>query len=231
MKRIIGLFALASVLLVSSAALADGVATDKYYAHHETKTNDVVIGPDYSAFQTILITKDGNGSISADDIVYIDQAESSFAGVNNFLIKANPLPGEYTVRFGSGSGNGETYKMVIGAKGEASYEDIIMRKIGDDINDENVEKHRAGYVVENLPVSKFNAMNSVKVLFTNGGTTAKKGLSMNKAFPNKSSIKGIEGNGTVSVGFQLKNLTAAQVADIEVYLSEQETNGHQASTN
>ena len=68
MKRILGLFALASVLLVSSAALADGGSSDKYYAHHETRTNDVVIGPDYSAYQTILITKDGNSSISEEDM-------------------------------------------------------------------------------------------------------------------------------------------------------------------
>lgn len=228
MKRIIGLFALASVLLVSSAALADGVATDKYYAHHEGAVNDVIIGDNISSYQTILITKDGTGAISSEDIVYIDQAESSFAGVNNFLIKADPLPGEYTVRFGSGSGNGETYKMVIGDKAETGKDDIIMRKIGDDTADTSLSKHRAGYVVEKLPVAKFNLMNSVKVRFTSGSDVTKKGLSIDRAFPNHANI---EGEGTVSLGFQLKNLTSDQVNDIEVYLSKQATNGAPASTN
>ena len=90
MKKIIACLSLALAMVAGTTAMATPGAT---YVPADNK----VTVTEANAYKTVLIED------PAGKPVYIDQAENAFEATANFLIKAEPTPGDYTVKLG---GNG-----------------------------------------------------------------------------------------------------------------------------
>ena len=56
------------------------------------------------SYETICITRGDGNVITADNLVYINQAEDVYSGSTSFMLRNNPAPGKYKVWLGTASG-------------------------------------------------------------------------------------------------------------------------------
>ena len=101
MKKIIACLSLALAMVAGTTAMAAPEAT------YDSANNKVTVS-EANAYKTVLI-EDAEGTP-----VYIDQATDAFEATANFLIKANPGKGNYTVKLG-GNGSVTTANFTVSA--------------------------------------------------------------------------------------------------------------------
>lgn len=123
MKKLV---AAMSLIMALSAGVTAFAADVTYESTDNQVTSDLAAN-----YQTVLVTKavaEGT-ELTAEDIVYMDQASSgsAFNAETQFLLKADPAPGEYVISFGGG--NEETSKTFYIGVGFAG--DVKMTQAGD----------------------------------------------------------------------------------------------------
>lgn len=191
-KRI---FILAAALALSSGSGA--LAADPSYA-------DGAVSVDASDYSTVMVVKgigENINNISAEDIVYIDQAEDVYGAAASFLLKASAAysPGIYTVKMAGASAGVYTGTF------EILKEDIAMAYLAK----ENVtsETYDISFVTEKAVA--LNTYNSIKLAY-DGSVIG--GISID--------YKNIIGD--VKFGVRIANVDIAKYPDAEkfsLYLS------------
>ena len=161
MKKIIACLSLALAMVAGTTAMATPGAT---YVPADNK----VTVTEANAYKTVLIED------PAGKPVYIDQAENAFDATANFLIKANPGPGNYTVKLG---GNG-TVKSATFTVSEA---DPAPQPVGDpmrwlaQVADDNGTTYSAGFTAEAVNLS---AVSKIAITKTEAGVTKTAAMSI-----------------------------------------------------
>lgn len=155
MKRFAVIAAFAAVLSVGVTALADTPSME-YTGWGNNKATTTGAGE----YSTVLIKN------SIGNIVYINQAESSFDGSVNFMMKANPVCGNYTVKFGNKNGDNTSTAFSVGVVADKDN-DVPMMRLS---SMEKDGKNSAGFytIVSGTDYSKFK---SLKVGYNNGSET------------------------------------------------------------
>lgn len=102
MKKIIACLSLALAMVAGTTAMAAAPE-----ATYDSANNKVSVS-EADAYKTVLIVD------ALGNPVYIDQAENAFEATANFLIKAEPTPGDYTVKLG-GNGSVTTANFTVSA--------------------------------------------------------------------------------------------------------------------
>lgn len=119
-KALISMIAAAVMMLTSITSYADIIY----------KTGDSsleITNAAESTKNTIIIKKDNeSGTLTDEDIVYIDEADAGFSGTLTFLLKSNPPEGKYQIIFGGDDGTTSTKNFYIGMNKDAK--DEIMTK-------------------------------------------------------------------------------------------------------
>lgn len=106
MNRSIFAITIAAMMCLGSSALAEETAPVTPSSAYSTDGNSVEVTGARN-YRTVIITKDD--AEPGSGIVYINQATSgTFDESVNFLIKANPAEGDYTITLGGGE-NVENY--------------------------------------------------------------------------------------------------------------------------
>ena len=162
MKKIIACLSLALAMVAGTTAMAaDPVA------NYDSANNKVSVS-EANAYKTVLIED------PAGKPVYIDQAENAFDATANFLIKANPGPGNYTVKLG---GNG-TVKSATFTVSEA---DPAPQPVGEpmrwlaQVADDNGTTYSAGFTAEAVNLS---AVSKIAITKTEAGVTKTAAMSI-----------------------------------------------------
>lgn len=93
MKKLFACMALALTLSACATVFANDYVDYNYDGNNSITDNA-------QNYKTILISKMGE-ELSADSIVYVDQAKNGFDSATSFLLKENPEPGYYTVTYGT----------------------------------------------------------------------------------------------------------------------------------
>lgn len=146
--------------------------------------------------QTVCIYKSSDAGITADSIVYINQAETSsgFDAATEFLLKSTPAVGDYTIHFND--------------------TDPIAFSIGSTIDSYGVKMEKNG---ENA-----NADGSYNVAFTaeiSSGTYSSVIVKSGDTTLGYNLETTLSGNASAVLGIQLNDVPADKNDSIEVYLS------------
>lgn len=116
--------------LVCTAVLAAmlSLTATSYAATYESGDANKVTTTAADGQKAVIIIKGDASTVPTDEnIVYVNQANSTFSGTTDFLIKASPTEGEYTVMYGGGNGGKttETFYIGVGAfSGDAAMDKI-----------------------------------------------------------------------------------------------------------
>lgn len=182
MKKLLTCVTAAAVMIISATSYAAG----SYDIDKSAASFSAAEGKN-----TVLIYE-GTGDATSDNIVYVNQAANPFTAKTNFLLKANPLDGVYTVKFGSTMGTASADTFYIGMSPAAG--DLEMTKISDESGyikiDEN--KYNIGYTVDISLNDTYNSLivktkagkylgcaNPLTDIKTTGQATAKIGIQIN----------------------------------------------------
>ena len=149
MKRSVAFATAMTVLSLSVTALADATATDA--GRNEAATTVTGAGN----YSTVLITD------SSDNIVYMNQADSSFKASTDFLLKANPSYGKYNVRLGGENVEPEDIYFYVGV--DAPKEgDVTMKRLQNEETSDGGTTYKIGYYTE-VEANYASTYNSLKV--------------------------------------------------------------------
>ena len=202
MKKLAAIAALATVLAVSVTAFAD--ASVAYTGG--TENTAMVAGVD--GYSTVLITD------SNDNIVYVNQEDSAFSGIKNFLMKNSDSPpvGKYTAIFGSSSGNYATKTFYVGVN-SGGAKDVPMTRLSSNLEDEVNNTYSTGFF-RTVSANEYGDYNSLKVGYKNDGNTVWGGFSLKEhGFPQTT------GGGDLTLIFELNEIEADEIASVSVFLS------------
>lgn len=147
--------------------------------------------------QTVCIYKSSDAGITADSIVYINQAETSngFDAATEFLLKSTPAVGDYTIHFND--------------------TDPIAFSIGSTIDKNDVKMENNG--------EKRNADGSYNVAFkaeiSSGGTYRSVIVKNGDKTLGYNLETTLSGDASAVLGIQLNGVPAGEKDNIEVYLS------------
>ena len=181
MKKIIACLSLALAMVAGTTAMATPGAT---YVPADNK----VTVTEANAYKTVLIED------PAGKPVYIDQATDVFAATADFLIKANPDQGNYTVKLG---GNGT----VTTATFTVSEADPAPQPVGEpmrwlaQVADDNGTTYSAGFTAEAV---NLNTVSKIAISKTVGGVTQTAALNISDVWTTAS--------GTVNLAVKVTNV-------------------------
>ena len=181
MKKIIACLSLALAMVAGTTAMAAPAA------NYDSANNKVTVS-EANAYKTVLI-EDAEGTP-----VYIDQATDVFAATADFLIKANPDQGNYTVKLG---GNGT----VTTATFTVSEADPAPQPVGEpmrwlaQVADDNGTTYSAGFTAEAV---NLNTVSKIAISKTVGGVTQTAALNISDVWTTAS--------GTVNLAVKVTNV-------------------------
>lgn len=200
MKKIAAFVMAITVLSISVTAFADAAATD---AGRDEATTTVTGASDYS---TVFITD------SSDNIVYVNQADSSFSASTDFLLKENPDYGKYTVKLGNASGETTSTYFYVGIDAPKQG-DVTMKRLQNEEQNADKSGYNIGYYteVEADDVSKYN---SLKVGFADHPTYG--GVDLDGDAWDKTHYSG---SGDLYIIFQLNDVPSDWKDSVTVFLS------------
>ena len=184
MKKIIACLSLALAMVAGTTAMAAPGAT---YVPADNK----VTVTEANAYKTVLIED------PAGKPVYIDQATDVFAATADFLIKANPDQGNYTVKLG-GNGTVTTATFTVSAP---VTPDPDPTPVGDPMNwtaqvaDANGTTYSAGFTAEAV---NLNTVSKIAISKTVGGVTQTAALNISDVWTTAS--------GTVNLAVKVTNV-------------------------
>lgn len=202
MKKIISAISLAVVLSASVTAFADTVVT------YDSTYNQVTSGMSQGK-STVLITK-GTGAAEVKDIVYIDQAKGSFDATAKFLLKADPEPGEYTIKFGGDTAEAKSFYIGVGLQQTDS--DLLMTSAGG--TQKVTDGWAIGYTVT-APTGSYESL----IIEKNGGIVLGCPFELT-----------LSGEGMVKYGVQIEADTEEELGEIsKVYISTRTVSGNTAT--
>ena len=193
-------FAIAmTVLSVSVTALADATATD---TGRNEATTTVTGASDYS---TVLITD------SSNNIVYVNQADSSFSASTDFLLKANPGYGKYNVKLGSENLTPANIYFYVGV--DAPKEgDVTMKRLQNEETSDGGTTYNIGYYTE-VGANYATTYNSIKVGYADN--PAYGGFDLGEHWDDTH----YSGSGSLYLIFQLNDVPASWKDSVTVFLS------------
>ncbi len=184
MKKIIACLSLALAMVAGTTAMAAPGAT------YVPADNKVTVS-EADAYKTVLIT-DANGTP-----VYIDQAVNTFEAAANFLIKANPTPGTYTVKLG-GNGSVATANFTVSAP---DPDPVAPVPYGDPMNwtaqvaNENGTTYDAGFTATAVDLTR---VSKIAITKTVGGETSTAAVNISNVWSTAS--------GTVNLAVKVTNV-------------------------
>ena len=184
MKKIIACLSLALAMVAGTTAMAAPAAT------YDSANNKVSV-TEANAYKTVLI-EDAEGTP-----VYIDQATDVFAATADFLIKANPDQGNYTVKLG-GNGTVTTATFTVSAPVTPDPDPV---PVGDpmrwlaQVADDNGTTYSAGFTAEAVDL---NAVSKIVISKTVGGVTQTAALNISQVWSTAS--------GTVNLAVKVTNV-------------------------
>lgn len=145
--------------------------------------------------QTVCIYKSDAG-ITADSIVYINQAETAngFGAATEFLLKAAPVEGNYTIHFN------DTDPIAFSIGSTIDSYGVKMEKNGENANADG--SYNVAFTA-NVSLGAYSS-----VIVKNGDTTLGYNLETT-----------LSGNASAVLGIQLNGVPADKKGSIEVYLS------------
>lgn len=188
-------------------------ATASYAASYNTQENKVT-STAASDKKAVIIVKGAETTAPADeDIVYVNQADSTFGAKTEFLIKSSPTEGEYTVMYGGGTGGKTTETFYIGVGDLAG--DTPMDFVGSSTftGADGKTTYSMGYT------ATVNVADYKSVIIKKSDNTY-----MGCNIPTT-----LEGDGTVKIGIQING--AASDSEISgVWISKMAVNGTTASS-
>ena len=184
MKKIIACLSLAFAMVAGTTAIAAPGAT---YVPADNK----VTVTEANAYKTVLIVN------ATGDPVYIDQAENAFDATANFLIKANPGPGNYTVKLG-GNGTVTTATFAVSAPVTPDPDPV---PVGDPMTwmakvaDADSNTYSAGFTATAV---NLNTVSKIAISKTVGGVTQTAALNISDVWTTAS--------GTVNLAVKVTNV-------------------------
>ena len=208
MKKLAAFAALATVLAVSVTAFADASADASVAYTGGAENTATVTG--INGYSTVLITD------SENNIVYVNEEDSAFSGIKNFLMKnsGSQLVGQYTARFGSGSGNYETKTFYVGVK-STDESDVPMTRLSSNLEDEVNNTYSTGFF-RTVSAKEYGDYNSLKVGYKNGSQDVWGGFALKgNGFPETITT----GEGDLALVFELNEIEEKQIASVSVFLS------------
>lgn len=136
-KQLICIMAAAAMLAAAPAALAsEGVTYDL------GKKSVTVDGQDQK--KIVLITNSDN------DIVYVNQADSTFQATDEFLLKNDVTEGTYTIKLGADSGEAVTIPFTIGMSEASGDVKLTMPTEGGEATNSDGKTKNIGYTANNV---------------------------------------------------------------------------------
>lgn len=206
-----------SLICMTAAAAMMFATVTSYASSYDTQKNAASFD-EAAGKTTVLIYKGNAATPTAGNIVYVDQATSPFNASTNFLLKAGPTDGEYTVKFGSSDGTSAETSFFIGMID--TDKDVQLKKIdGTDgykeVVDNGVTTYNIGYKatidIENgyksLIIKKGNSYMGCTLPSTlSGSGSAEIGIQINGA----SSLDEIEGAWLSIRGIETMSAEAAE---------------------
>jgi hypothetical protein len=184
MKKIIACLSLALAMVAGTTAMAAPEAT------YDSANNKVTVS-EANAYKTVLI-EDAEGTP-----VYIDQATDAFEATANFLIKANPGKGNYTVKLG-GNGSVTTANFTVSAP---VTPDPDPTPVGDPMNwtaqvaDANSTTYSAGFTATAV---NLDSVRKLVISATKDGVTQTAALNISQVWSTAS--------GTVNLAVKVTNV-------------------------
>lgn len=199
MKKIIA----CGTLLLALAAGTVSFAEDVTYV---TTDNSVKIN-NADGYRTVLVYS-SDDDLTAEKIVYVNQAEDgkSFSQAAQFLLKADPQNGKYTIRLGGGktlSTFSKDFYIGVGSNTESNIKMEPITAEGGFVKRED-DNWSIGYTVS-VSEGTYRA-----ILVQNGDKVM--GYSIDPLT--------VSGQGGVNIGVQLDGVSEAEKDAIEVYLSK-----------
>ena len=203
MKKTVAFAAIVTVLSAGSAAFADEPSVA--YTGGNVNTATVTGAGDYS----VVLIKD-----SDNNIVYVDQNNSSFDSVVNFLIQDSPDVGTYTAVFGSDSGEPVVKSFYIGI-GSDKIGDVPMTRLSytGEMEENSTKYYTAGFSLVTT-AEAFRGYSSIKVGYNNGEDDIYGGFPLNEHWTPE-----ISGNGSIMLVFVLDHITKDELPSVSVFLS------------
>ena len=198
MKKIAAFTMAIAVLSLSVTAFADVAATD---SGKEAAVTTVTGAEEYSV---VLITD------CKDKVVYANQADTSFDGSVDFLLKENPAYGKYTVQLGGENVDLAKTYFYVGV--EPKQGDVTMKRFQ---NEETLDKgktYRIGYCAE-VDTEYAKEYNSLKVGID--GNAAYGGFKLEGTWKETH----FEGGGDIYLIFQLNDVPSDWKDSVTVFLS------------
>lgn len=180
-------------LLASMLSGVTAMAADSY----DSDANKVTVS-DKGDFKTVIIKNK-----STDDIVYVGQNEAGFAGAE-FLLKANPANGTYTITMGgngSAANNVSTDFSIINAAALTKTAELNGSKV-------TAEDNNGTYTVSFVSDEPINLDNIKAVVVTHKG----------KSMYTKVGTD-LSGAGTAMLGVRILDVPAADINDVSVFVS------------
>lgn len=191
--------------ITALAAMLSAAATS-YAATYDSNQNQVTTTAPVNKEAVIIIAGEASDTPTESNIVYLNQADTSFSGSVDFLIKSSPADGVYTIMFGGDDGvSSETFR--IGMNEKAG--DVVMTAIEGEngvaavTDDQGKTTYNIGYTA----TAKLGNYNSI-IIKTADGTY----MGCSLPTPN------MEGDGATTLGIQINGVEST--SDIEtVWLS------------
>lgn len=187
-------------------------ATASYAASYNTQENKVT-STAASDNKAVIIVKGDESTVPADDnIVYVNQTNTSFGATADFLIKSSPAEGLYTVMYG-GTGSKTTETFYIGVGDLAG--DTQMELVGSSAftGTDGKTTYSMGYT------ATVNVADYKSVIIKKSDNTY-----MGCNIPTA-----LEGDGTVKIGIQINGAESASEIS-GVWISKMVVNGATASS-
>lgn len=104
-----------SLICITAAAVMMFATVTSYAAgSYDTQNNEASFDAAEGKSTVLIYKGDTNTTPTSENIVYVDQATSPFNASTNFLLKADPTDGAYTVKFGSSDGTSAETSFFIG---------------------------------------------------------------------------------------------------------------------
>ena len=180
MKKIIACLSLALAMVAGTTAMAAPAAT------YDSANNKVSV-TEANAYKTVLIED------PAGKPVYIDQATDVFAATAEFLIKANPDQGNYTVKLG-GNGTVTTATFTVS---EAAEPPVVVSPMTwmAQVADDNGTTYSAGFTATAV---NLNTVSKIAISKTVGGVTQTAALNISDVWTTAS--------GTVNLAVKVTNV-------------------------
>lgn len=194
-----------AALLFAVSAGTTAFAGTEYDPQEKSVSNT-----DQDKYQTVLITEGSESEITADKIVYADQAAegTNFQTATKFILKRNSEDGTsvkdglYTIRFGSSNGQTTTARFAVGV-GIEGY-DTKLNVEGDPV--ESNGKYSHGFVT---PAGGVELTNDAIILVKIGNDVM--------AYPVSNTVN-LSGGVTAVFGVQIDDVPAE--TSVEVYLRQ-----------